>query len=338
MDRCCQQSASRRRAARGFTLIEMLVVIAIIGVLASLITVAAMNALDTSKQTAIKTELNQINDAFTNFKNKYGAYPPCDLSFPSGHPASNPALLAFIMQAFPRYNTGGPPNYTYLVNDWTNLGIDQTTAHPDRAIVFWLSGFSPDVTQPFSGAGARTPFYQFDQTRLIAAVATPGSWPTNNLNPNYGYSTQYQIGQYVYVPKYGVLSPNAPYAYIDAGHYGALGSSPQISLTSSLSSSPNQPFTIYDSTGTSHGIAAAYVQDLQNLGNYSGPAAAYQFCNPTTFQILSAGQDGQFGIPSQSTFPNGRLYYTGYGYSLDGSDTDNVTNFCDRSRLGDAIP
>ena len=45
----------------GFTLIELLVVITIIGILASLITVAALGALKAMRETEIKTNVRQLD-------------------------------------------------------------------------------------------------------------------------------------------------------------------------------------------------------------------------------------------------------------------------------------
>src|SRR4051794_14799291 len=59
-----------------FTLVELLVVITIIGILAALITVAAMGALKAARRAEIKAELNQIDGGFNEVKNKSTAFPP----------------------------------------------------------------------------------------------------------------------------------------------------------------------------------------------------------------------------------------------------------------------
>src|SRR5436305_1151311 len=63
-------------APRAFTLIELLAVITIIGILAALITVAAVGALKNAQRTRIKAEINQMANAFDEYKNKTTAYPP----------------------------------------------------------------------------------------------------------------------------------------------------------------------------------------------------------------------------------------------------------------------
>ncbi|MGH9897043.1 MAG: type II secretion system protein, partial [bacterium] len=59
-----------------FTLVELLVVITIIGILASLITVAAVSALRKARETEIKAEIDQVSTAIEEYKNKTTAYPP----------------------------------------------------------------------------------------------------------------------------------------------------------------------------------------------------------------------------------------------------------------------
>ena len=86
---------------RGFTLTELLVVIAILAILASLTAVGVMRALDTAKQTRIKVEVDNLDAAFKAYKEKYGSYPPCDLSFttPTGPNYQPNARLSSMLHA-----------------------------------------------------------------------------------------------------------------------------------------------------------------------------------------------------------------------------------------------
>jgi len=75
-DQCRTKTRSSVLAPRAFTLVELLVVITIIGILASLIVVAAVGALKTAARTRIKAELNQIAGGVDECRNKTNAYPP----------------------------------------------------------------------------------------------------------------------------------------------------------------------------------------------------------------------------------------------------------------------
>jgi prepilin-type N-terminal cleavage/methylation domain-containing protein len=67
----------RRRPLAGFTLIEMLVVITIIGILAGLVTAAALAARRAAKNATIVAELKGgLDAACVEYKNQFGEYPP----------------------------------------------------------------------------------------------------------------------------------------------------------------------------------------------------------------------------------------------------------------------
>jgi general secretion pathway protein G len=64
-----------RRKARGFTLIELMVVLVIMGVLAALIVPNIMGRTDEARQTAAKTDIATIMQALKLYKLDNGVYP-----------------------------------------------------------------------------------------------------------------------------------------------------------------------------------------------------------------------------------------------------------------------
>ncbi len=153
--------------SRGFTLVEMLVVVAIIGILASLITAAAWRAVITARNGAIKVEISKLDLAVKAFKEKFGDYPP------DFHDSA--AVTRFMRKAFP--NAASYPDLT-----------NTAKYNPFSALGFWLAGpggkgFSANVQNPFdlpwNASGVPTtfyasrinPFYDFDASRLNQPTA-----------------------------------------------------------------------------------------------------------------------------------------------------------------------
>jgi general secretion pathway protein G len=69
------QTVSLLRNQRGMTLIEIMVVIAILGMMATIITVAYVNYLDQSKVDGTKIQISNIVQALDAYKIKIGSYP-----------------------------------------------------------------------------------------------------------------------------------------------------------------------------------------------------------------------------------------------------------------------
>jgi prepilin-type N-terminal cleavage/methylation domain-containing protein len=289
----------------GFTLVELLVVIAIIGILAALITPALSNVMWAARQTKIKVETDQLASALEAYKAKYGSYPPSNLNI-AGDINAQQYLMAHLARVFPRYiYNGNISQITTDISTATTLLYPADTQHfnPANALLFWLQGFSPDVTNPFNGQGTRTPLFDLDKTRITADAN----------------------GFYTYYAPYG----STPYVYFSSSDY-----------YSTYPAAGNQllanPRTY---TTPSAGIVAPYVLDVDNNAQIDGPApnpspnGPDTFAKPNSFQIISAGQDGQFGAGTST-----RLFPTGVGYDSTGADDDNVTNFNEKNNLGDAKP
>ncbi len=327
---------------RAFTLTELLVVIAIIAVLAAMVSVGVMKALDTAKQTRIKTEVDQLDAAFKAYRDKYGSFPPSDLVGFAG----NSKLVQHLARAFPRYTATG----TMLRDELLAAGFDANSLRPDQALVFWLKGFSPDPAHPFvtvdgyqimNGAPTTTkvqvtPLFDFDRTRLVAVPASPTRMPS-------------------YFPQ-GTKADDtgAPYIYWDSQSAPASGTvNPPYPLAATavmwnIAGPPMFNSVIFPNAGP----IRPYAFDANGNGRLSNPADTTMldpgdsWVNPDSFQIISAGLDGKYGALTATRADHPRIYPTGTAsdpmsatsYDVAGADDDNVTNFCPKARLGDAKP
>ena len=68
---------------RGFTLVELLVVIVIIGILASLVVGLSGTASRKMRESRTRAELVAIETAIEAYKSKFGHYPPCNPKDPA---------------------------------------------------------------------------------------------------------------------------------------------------------------------------------------------------------------------------------------------------------------
>lgn len=179
---------------------------------------------------------------------------------------------------------------------WDNSGTTPVDLTPAEVLVFYLGG-------QYSTAGS---------SKLIGFNMNPAN-PTQAGGQRTVPLFQFQQGRLFdedgngyaeYYPPHKRSAGDGvpPYTYFDSASYGTFSTSP-----------------FYGS------VAQGYAVPYNDGNSPSGTG----FMNATTFQILCAGQDNNYGNDSAKLFPNG----TGY----DDGDNDNLANFS-TNRLEDSKP
>jgi len=146
--RFCNLSAHRRSTLRrstprtGFTLVELLVVISIIGLLVGLLAVAGTRALIAAREVAVTVELTEMSQATEQFRIENGFYPPSNINTASD-------LLPFLAQMAPNHRelemVGGQTRLQAWF-DAVGSNLDQGTS-----LQFWLAGTVQNAQYPLTG-------------------------------------------------------------------------------------------------------------------------------------------------------------------------------------------
>lgn len=335
-----------RAASRAFTLVELLVVVTIIGILASLITVAAIGALRKAQESKIKAEINQLDTAFEEYKNKATAYPPnCqyDGTFAGDPRIEQPLddlkpfidLKRHMKQAFPRHQESDDL-FRVLVEIFAKNSADYPRTlsggiSANEAIVFWLGGFSSDPKYPISGAGGPSyPIPNFDNStnRTLDPIESR-EWlypfDISRLGPraNDGYFDDSFEGQGRFIhyrdPKgnarrinFWVYSPpklQQPYLYFDTSRYP-----PAVVEDGKVVSRFDPPARPPRASGS----LAVYA--FKKASASVGSPVPIEFVNPNKFQIIHCGIDDEWG---EATFERMRAHEV----ALAGGDPSNVDDY-----------
>ncbi len=283
-----------KASRQAFTLVELMIVIAIIAVLLGLLTPSLMSVFGVARESQVQTEIRSLEQGIAAFKAQFGVNPPSSITLfekPSQTLAADRATLRSIWTRFD-FTDG----YTY---DWNGNGTKgesntSVTLRGAECLVFFLggmraydsststllnamSGFSRNPASPFAVQGVGElrdgPFFDFKSSRLVAS---------NNYS-NF----------LVYIdPLPGHAAPYAPYFYASANE--------------------GRGYVASDLTnGTGSTLTNAYYISTTN------------YLNPRTFQIISPGADHLFG--------SGGLYTESAVNTncnlTNKADYDNLTNF-----------
>ncbi|WP_206035973.1 prepilin-type N-terminal cleavage/methylation domain-containing protein [Crateriforma spongiae] len=302
-DRHIDPAARQSLAARhGFTLVEILVVIVIIGILAGIAIPAVTNVIATGRETALKVEITQLADSVEQYNLKYGDYPP-DMS-------SWTIAQRHLKKAFPRMSQRDLTLLYNMCHDG-NGRFNPAAIDRSEALVLFLGGFSDDAAYPLTGAGG--PFecrlaqnnaayttttnvadfqynvsrndalFEFDVARLtINAAAAETGGQVNSTDDG------------DLIPAYQMDGRAAPFVYFESRTYGGIPDA-----VSTLVAGAN-PYNGY--YNPDFGGVRPYKTNVPVSPTGSGwgtePDASlksWKFANDKSFQIIAAGTDDTFG-------------------------------------------
>jgi prepilin-type N-terminal cleavage/methylation domain-containing protein len=138
-----------RNVERGFTLLEMLVVITIISILAGFSLMGVLKARRSGEESAAKAEVQMLRSRIDALKNAFGYYPPTSLAElkvkTNGINDGNESLFGFLLSR----KRGGPFADDLAENRWSNADGDSLAAPDLKRIqteLNWVRG-TPDLLE-----------------------------------------------------------------------------------------------------------------------------------------------------------------------------------------------
>jgi prepilin-type N-terminal cleavage/methylation domain-containing protein len=322
------QRTTARRA--GFTLVEILVVIAIIAVLVALITPAVMQFLKKGPQVRTATELSQFDGGIQNWRQTMGPkYFPSKLMLcekyntyqaiiNQGGPNATLAQdsVSFLTSLFPHILDANPAinnqvQWIAVGIDWNNNGVIDNgfvILEGQECLVFFLGGIPAGTSGAAIGTRSGAPQClgwstdPRDPAKASTIAGLPAPQTTGRTKPFFEFDSSRlllfgntqgaQKGFYSYVDPYGT---NKPYAYFS--NYGSRN-------------------------GYNKYTTSAATSDCATLGvvPYFVSTTPLAYLNPETQQIISAGADGTFG-------PGGVIFSASTASNLAAAARDDQANF-----------
>ena len=306
-------------ASRGFTLVEVMVVVVIIGMLAAILVPVLGGIIRRTNEAAVKVEINSLENAIADFKAKYGSDPPdhVHLFENAAGWAAHPEDRGKINRIWPRFrfDLARDINVDNDSADEFHLSGAECLvfflggmANRDANGKFFMTGFSKNPANPLQRVSSANidesrdgPFFEFNPNRLVDVEVEPGP----DGFPEFIDTLANQTAPYLYLSSNGGRGYDIEGGWVFHHHVGL---------------------------DPDNGI---WNRNLPYRQSANGPR-----WNAKSFQIISPGMG-----PHERVLPNGTMtnefcpYGTSEVYapedvdSLSANDADNITNFSAGGRM-----
>lgn len=371
---------------RGFTLVELMVVIVVLALLVALLLPAINGAVRSARNAAVSTEISQLSQALAQFKSAHNVYPPSRIilsetgnysmsDLRTSHSQLSTAAMSdaefkklvnrsvsYLRRIWPKMvlsTSGAPtgiPGGGYDFNGDGSIGGVHVLDGAE-CLVFFLGGLPGKV-----GSGQMT-VTGFSQNPANPAIAESKPMGANRSSPMYDFRGGRLVDNYPKnnagasgngFPEYldGLTSAEAqPFVYFSS--YEGAGYDPN-DVNYAEDGTKTDGSTVVPAWSAQYTVSGGIAGKFFNLpgapdDNYSPAPNPYtngpplksssspnpEYMNKSTFQIISAGFDGQFGVGGefQSTGTDTLPFSPSLGYPADlvssirDRERDNLTNF-----------
>jgi prepilin-type N-terminal cleavage/methylation domain-containing protein len=363
------KATPRRR--RGFTLVELLIVITIIGMLMALTSVVIYQAIRQAKLARIAVELDHLSQAMQSYKEQQIQFPPSmsnitwtdrrttfmrhvSLAFPNSNYKTAVGDFNKLRDKVMLSTTPTNWNYTFVAPGATTVQqLDLNTLDQAEALVFWLGGFPtpvhPTTKAPIAGRRLFGFHRDSDNPFKRDVPAIENLEPLRHrTDPAYGFDQTRLVdndgdGWLEYVP----IAPEssgktAPYVYFDGPTYSlSVNKTTMRHVCYPRLTDTNSNSTQASNLAGQWGVAAP-------MAMYFDPAGTNptNWAKDTGFQIICPGLDNLYTSITTNLaqaqrvpiFPTGYVYDAASNYGTQGyyqkQELDNLTNLSNKPLEG----